>query len=211
MIRKQADQLAVGDQRRGRGLTGHDQIDVEPAGVLLRLDLRRQLRLRRALDANILDLVRIGLAVVLDDRLRRGQVAADIDDRERDRLGGGGQACPASASKDRRDRDKPRHSESAELHAVLPCGADGRSRLVGSSPGSAELAQRYRPARCGARHASPARLALRRGRDPMQQETWRQGKRCRSACTGRDDGAQRCVGIGEADRQRSVKASRSWR
>jgi hypothetical protein len=71
VIGQEPHELIVGDQRRGRGLAGHDQVDVKASCVLLGLDLRRQLRLRRALDADLLDLVRVRLAVVLDDRLHR--------------------------------------------------------------------------------------------------------------------------------------------
>jgi hypothetical protein len=109
VIRQQPHQLTVRDQRRGRGLAGHDEIDVEPAGVLLRLDLRRQLRLRRTLDADVLDLVRIGLAVVLDDRLRRRQVAADVDDRKRDRLRASGRAAEDGQRSDHHDSTQHSH------------------------------------------------------------------------------------------------------
>jgi hypothetical protein len=67
---------------------GQHQVDVEPAGVLLRLDLRGQFG-RRGLGGDELgDDVRVGLREVVEHALRKLQVAGDVDDV--DRLRGAG-------------------------------------------------------------------------------------------------------------------------
>ena len=73
--------LDAGGERIG---AGEHEVDVDPARILLRLDLACEFGSRRLGEGDARDQVRLRLAVVLDGLLRQRQVAGDIDDVERD-------------------------------------------------------------------------------------------------------------------------------
>jgi hypothetical protein len=80
------DELLVLREQRAAILSGEHEIDVEAAGILLGFDLGRQFRGRGPLYLDLLDLVRMCLLVVLENDLRRGEIASSVDDRQSYRL-----------------------------------------------------------------------------------------------------------------------------
>src|SRR5438552_2674860 len=90
VLREELDELAVVGEHGAGVLPDEEQVHVDTSRVLLRLDLRGQLRRRRALEVHRLDLLRIGLRVVFDDDTRRREIAGDVDDGDRGRPLGGG-------------------------------------------------------------------------------------------------------------------------
>src|SRR5437773_8488402 len=90
VLREELDELAVVGEHGAGVLPDEEQVHVDTSRVLLRLDLRGQLRRRRALEVHRLDLLRFGLRVVFDDDTRRREIAGDVDDGDRGRPLGGG-------------------------------------------------------------------------------------------------------------------------
>jgi hypothetical protein len=85
MVGEELDPEVLLDAGRQRVEAADDEVDIDPAGLLHRLDLARQLRRRGLDEGHARDQVLLGVAVVLERLLQQRQRAADIDDVERDR------------------------------------------------------------------------------------------------------------------------------
>src|SRR5207245_4169517 len=106
VLREELDELAVVGEHGAGVLPDEEQVHVDTSRVLLRLDLRGQLRRRRALEVHRLDLLRMGLRVALSDDTRRREIAGDVDDGDRGRPLCGG--VPGRIDGDPRQRKRER-------------------------------------------------------------------------------------------------------
>src|SRR5213596_314436 len=117
VLREESDELAVVGEHGAGVLPDEEQVHVDTSRVLLRLDLRGQLRRGRALDVHRLDLLRMGLRVVLDDDARRREITGDVDDGDRDRPLGGGVAGRIDGDPRQRKRERDGRDEGASHQA----------------------------------------------------------------------------------------------
>src|SRR5438552_4799717 len=117
VLREESDELAVVGENGAGVLPDEEQVHVDTPRVLLRLDLRGQLRRGRALEVHRLDLLRIGPRVVFDDDTRRREIAGDVDDGDRDRPLGGGVAGRIDGDPRQRKRERDGGNEGASHRA----------------------------------------------------------------------------------------------